>query len=113
MLVSLPALAQRVTVFGSTRNSTATSPGVIKCSVPGMGLIREICALLANALVAVWFTELPNGLGLNWFMIELTPLVVFTRSTVQLLATVTLFTQFATQGYSWRSLVTRLLRALP
>src|SRR5918999_5530156 len=28
MQVSLPALAQRVTVLGSTRNITATSPGV-------------------------------------------------------------------------------------
>ena len=32
MLVNFPALAQRVTVLGSTRNSAATSDGVSKVS---------------------------------------------------------------------------------
>ena len=33
MLVMRPEAAQRVTVFGSTRNSAATSPGVSKRSL--------------------------------------------------------------------------------
>jgi hypothetical protein len=81
MLVNFPALAQRVTVFGSTRKREATSPGVIKCSVSGMGLTRGICAfmweLLANALETGCCEGLPNARGLSEFTFDTTPLVEF------------------------------------
>ena len=38
MEVSLPARAHLVTVFGSTRNIPATSPGVSSVSVAGIGV---------------------------------------------------------------------------
>src|SRR4051795_7150499 len=39
MEVSLPALAQRVTVFGSTRNMVATSAGVSRGSASGVRVV--------------------------------------------------------------------------
>jgi hypothetical protein len=80
MLVSFPALAQRVTVLGSTLKREATSPGVIKCSVSGIGLTRDFWALMWELpvialLPAGWAGPL-NGRGLSEFTSGTTPLVV-------------------------------------
>lgn len=60
---SLPALAQRVTVFGSTRNSVATSPGVSKAwaSVEGALMIvnRSVELHWISEAVPLPFTKFP------------------------------------------------------
>ena len=72
MLVSFPAFAQRVTVLGSTRNKVATSPGVIRCSVSGIELTREVGALMVAALLAAT----PNCRAPVGFMSAMPPFFV-------------------------------------
>lgn len=47
MLLILPAAAQRVTVFGSTRKRAATSPGVNKRSVV-LSTMLPLCPALVR-----------------------------------------------------------------
>ena len=86
-----PAFAQRVTVLGSTRNKVATSPGVIRCSVSGIELMREVGALMAAALLAA----IPNCRDPVGFMPAIPSFFVFT---LLLPATVSLFRADATSG---------------
>lgn len=48
MLLILPAAAQRVTVFGSTRKRAATSPGVNKRSVVLSTMSLPLCPALVR-----------------------------------------------------------------
>ena len=89
MLVSFPAFAQRVTVLGSTRNKAATSPGVIRCSVSGIELMREMGALMVPALLAA----IPNCRDPVGVMSAIPPFFVFT---LVLAVTVSLFRGYAT-----------------
>ena len=106
MLVSFPAFAQRVTVLGSTRNKAATSPGVIRCSVSGIELIREMGALMVAALLAA----IPNCRDPVWVMSALPPFFVATMS---LILTVSLFRGYATSIANLRGDSARFLAPLP
>jgi hypothetical protein len=56
MLVMRPEAAQRVTVFGSTRNSVATSPGVRRRSLlpSTFSLLRLSPLILWSDVPLVW-----------------------------------------------------------
>lgn len=56
MLVIRPEAAHRVTVFGSTRNSAATSPGVSNRSLlPSTFSLLRLCRLsLRSGIPLVW-----------------------------------------------------------
>jgi hypothetical protein len=78
MLDSLPDLAQRVTVFGSTRNSEATSEGVSRDSGEEYG--RDDMALLYSAehdaervVYAFGSAPLPSSLNQGFFSECLVP----------------------------------------
>jgi len=63
MLVMRPEAAQRVTVFGSTRNSVATSPGVRRRS-----LLPSTFSLLRLSPLSLW-SECPSSLALNEYFL--------------------------------------------
>ena len=64
MLVMRPEAAQRVTVFGSTRNSAATSPGVSKRS-----LLPSTFSLLRLAPCEPLVIRCPSSLALNEYFL--------------------------------------------
>jgi hypothetical protein len=64
MLVIRPEAAQRVTVFGSTRNSAATSPGVSKRS-----LLPSTFSLLRLAPCEPSRHQGPSSLALNEYFL--------------------------------------------
>jgi len=64
MLVMRPEAAQRVTVFGSTRNSAATSPGVSKRS-----LLPSTFSLLRLAPCEPSRHQGPSSLALNEYFL--------------------------------------------
>ncbi len=63
MLVMRPEAAHRVTVFGSTRNSAATSPGVSRRS-----LLPSTFSPLRLSPSSLWF-RYPYSLALNEYFL--------------------------------------------
>jgi hypothetical protein len=56
MLVIRPEAAQRVTVFGSTRNRAATSPGVSKRSLlPSTFSLLRLCRLSLRSGIPIFW----------------------------------------------------------
>jgi hypothetical protein len=69
---SFPALDQRVTVFGSTRNSAATSPGVSKTSGPS-----PCSDIVVPSHVAIWLTDVNGGACSDRFDSSIIPSTLF------------------------------------